>query len=897
MNGASKSVAGRNQSMSDRAKPAGAERVLVLGPSAGDESLSRQILTQAGLTCHVCHDLDRLPQELGEGADALLLTDEVLAVAGRDCLIEVLRHQPAWSDLPILLLANEGTISPVAITAMELLGNVAILERSMQMTTLVSVLRVAVRARRRQYQFRDQMGVLSRTQKAMTTSESTLRHLLERLPAGAYTCDPDGLITYFNQQAAQLWGRAPNLNDPADRFCGSFKLYGMDGSPVAHDQCWMALALRTGDAYSAQEIVIERPDGARFTVLAHAFPLRDEFEKLVGAVNVVVDITERKQAEEFLRLQAQVAASMAEGVCLIRARDAVIVYANERFEKMFGYCPGELLGKPAAALNAVGGRSPEETAAAIIRSLTETGVWRGEVQNVRKDGTAFWTYASVSTFEHSKHGTVWTSVQGDITERKMAEQALQQNEERLNLAVYAADLGIFEHDHHTGATYWSPITRTICGCGAKEPASLQGYFELIHPEDRENIISAVHQAHAPVGDGMYRVEHRLVRPDGSIRWVSACSRTFFEGEVDAQQPLRTVGVLADITERKRAEEKINHLAAIVQSSDDAIISRTLDGIIVSWNRGAERIFGFTAEEVKGRSISLLVVPPTRVNEVPHVLEELQSGNSIARYETVRKTKDGKLIDVSVTVSPIRAKDGRITGTSAIARDISERKRAEKKLREYTERIQALSRQLLTIQEEERSHLARELHDGICQTLTVAAMEFELGLSASSEAAPAKFAEARDWLDRAVSQLRQLSLDLRPAMLDHLGLLPALLWFFESLKSRSGIQVHFRHEGLHARFAPTTETTAYRLVQEALELVVWNTGVKVASLRIWSRGGMLNLQLECEGAGFDSAAALSSFKTSSLTKMQERVQLLGGTLSFDSTPGEGTELMSQLPLEP
>ena len=124
--------------------------------------------------------------------------------------------------------------------------------------------------------------------------------LLETLPAGAYTCDPDGLITYFNAPALELWGREPKLNDPIDRFCGSFKLFSADGTAIAHDDCWMAQALRTQKEFNGHEIVVERPDGQRRTVLAHANPIRDGSGKVLGAVNVLVDITDRKHAEDAL---------------------------------------------------------------------------------------------------------------------------------------------------------------------------------------------------------------------------------------------------------------------------------------------------------------------------------------------------------------------------------------------------------------------------------------------------------------------------------------------------------------------------------------------------------------------------------------------------------------------
>jgi signal transduction histidine kinase/CheY-like chemotaxis protein len=127
------------------------------------------------------------------------------------------------------------------------------------------------------------------------------RRLLEKLPAAAYTCDASGLITFFNRHAVDLWGRTPKVNDPVDRFCGSFRLFGADGSPICHDRCWMALALTDGKEYNGLEIIVERPDGSRRTVLAHANPYQDEQGRTVGAVNVLVDITDRKKAEDALR--------------------------------------------------------------------------------------------------------------------------------------------------------------------------------------------------------------------------------------------------------------------------------------------------------------------------------------------------------------------------------------------------------------------------------------------------------------------------------------------------------------------------------------------------------------------------------------------------------------------
>ena len=144
-----------------------------------------------------------------------------------------------------------------------------------------------------------------RSSTALREGELQFRLLLDKLPAGAYTCDANGLITYYNRRAAQVWGREPVLNDPIDRFCGSFRLFTSDGRPIAHDACWMALALRNEREYVAEEIIVERPDGTRITALAHASPTHDEWGRLTGAVNVLVDITPQKEAETVLRTADQ----------------------------------------------------------------------------------------------------------------------------------------------------------------------------------------------------------------------------------------------------------------------------------------------------------------------------------------------------------------------------------------------------------------------------------------------------------------------------------------------------------------------------------------------------------------------------------------------------------------
>ena len=144
-------------------------------------------------------------------------------------------------------------------------------------------------------------------------------------------------------------------------------------------------------------------------------------------------------------------------------------------------------------------------------------------------------------------------------------------------------------------------------------------------------------------------------------------------------------IARDITERKRAEDLASHLASIVEASDDAIFACSLDGIVVSWNSGAERLFGYTAEEVIGRPVTLLV-PPDRADELGWIMKGLRRGKRIEHYETTRVRKDGHRIEISVTVSPVKNKAGAVVGASVIARDITDRKRVEMALRQSEERF-------------------------------------------------------------------------------------------------------------------------------------------------------------------------------------------------------------------
>jgi signal transduction histidine kinase len=203
---------------------------------------------------------------------------------------------------------------------------------------------------------------------------------------------------------------------------------------------------------------------------------------------------------------------------------------------------------------------------------------------------------------------------------------------------------------------------------------------------------------------------------------------------------------------------------------------------------------------------------------------------------------------------------------------------------------------ILLEEAERRHIARELHDEVGQSLT--ALKFHLEVLANADSQPSqRVREARALVDELMSRVSNLSLDLRPAMLDDLGLLPALVWLFERYTRETGIAVDFERSGVEGRFAPETETAAFRLVQEALTNVARHAEVKRVTVRVWRNDGTVGVQVVDRGRGFSPDEALARAESSGLIGMRERAAALGGTLTIDSRPGEGVQLTAELPLRP
>jgi len=279
--------------------------------------------------------------------------------------------------------------------------------------------------------------------------------------------------------------------------------------------------------------------------------------------------------------------------------------------------------------------------------------------------------------------------------------ALKVNEERLRLAMEGSRTGAWDWNLATGKITGDATSHRLVGIN---PDSFKGTAEelkdLIHPEDRARLKTEIDRAMKERTELF--TEFRVTWPDQSIHHLSARGRALYD---PSGRPVRMNGIILDLTESKRAEESISFLAAIVNSSDDAVIGKNLQSQVISWNAGAERMFGYSTAEMLGQPITRLL-SPDRPEEEPEIIK-LVNRDSIRHLDTIRIHKDGHPVEVSLTVSPIKNLRGEIIGVSSIARDITERRRAQEALERHTAVLREQS-QMLDL----ANVLARDLNDRI-----------------------------------------------------------------------------------------------------------------------------------------------------------------------------------------
>jgi PAS domain S-box-containing protein len=405
---------------------------------------------------------------------------------------------------------------------------------------------------------------------------------LDEASEAALVTDPGGRLLAANSRAAGLAG------SPAQALVGRHltDLLGSPGAPGTAPALDDLRAPRRDAAW-----VLRRQDGTSLEVGLSSLPLSGGdllwiLRDLPGRVHPAAD--------QWFGIQA-IESSM--NAIAFAGLDGRLSYVNPSFLRMWGYSAvGEVVGRSAVEF----WDSPEQASTVLARVGSE-GAWVGEMAGRRANGARFPVELSATMVRNGAGAAM--GLMGfflDVSERTRAMAALRASEERLRQAIRVTQIGIFDHDQVTDTIYWSPRQREHYGFGPGETVTLEAFIACVHPDDRARIGEAVQRAHRPGGDGLFDVDHRIIRRDGTERWLQTRSQTFFEGQGEACRPVRTVGAVLDITERLRADAERDRLQAqLGQAQKMESIGQLAGGVAHDFNNMLAVILG-TVELVKGR---------------------------------------------------------------------------------------------------------------------------------------------------------------------------------------------------------------------------------------------------------------------------------------------------------
>lgn len=917
---------------------------------------------------------------------------------------------------------------------------------------------------------------LFHAKRELEISESHLLMVTKSMAISVTRCSKDLRYVWVNQ------GYSDWLHRPADEIVGKkiIDVLGKEGFERLLPYFERVLA---GERVNYEEEVTFPGIGPRWISAVYS-PTRDATGTPDGWVAVVWDITHRKRTEEALRdSQRQLALALDSSQTAMFDWDLVDKRGkwNAQMAAIYGFQPkGEYISVEEwrSLFHPEDTARLAEEAERIWRSSDEQFVF--EFRTVPRPGDIRWILSHGRIIRDPNGKAVrMIGTHTDITHRKRAEEAVQMSEARLRAAfsqtysfvvLLQPDGTIIEANRAALDAAGLKATSEIMGRKFWEP-----WWSPL-PEEVARLREALSKA---AKGEMVRDECEFCLPDGNRR---IGDRTLSSVLDDDGKVIMVVATGLDITERKETEAAAHLLASIVANSDDAIISKTLDGIITSWNKSAEMMFGYSSSEAVGQEISI-IVPEDRREEEADILRRLARGERIVHFETVRRQRNGRLIEVSLTISPVMNSLGKIVGASSIARDISAKKQAERiigkgarqqkalfrladellraatledvynaaldalldalqcnrasillydnagtmrfqswrglsdeyraaveghtawrrddpnpqpvcignidtadipdslkttvkkegiaalafiplvsderligkfmtyfnvphdftpeeielsstiarqlayaierkrnddaleqsearlrKLSEtldaevlrQTEQLRTLSYDLLRTQDEERRHIARELHDSAGQLLTVLGMQLaQLGHDAARSAPKlsAKVDEAEKLVKQLHGELRTTSYLLHPPLLDESGLSSALSWYAQGLTERSGIVIDVRAPEDSRRLPADIELAIFRLVQESLTNIHRHSGSKTASITfVYSETGV-QVEVSDHGKGISSErlAEIQAGRAGiGIRGMQERLRRFGGTLEIQSN-GIGTKIIGNIPV--
>jgi PAS domain S-box-containing protein len=634
-----------------------------------------------------------------------------------------------------------------------------------------------------------------------------------------------------------------------------------------------------------------RPDGSIDWVEKTAHAFFDHEGRMVRMIGMVADITERKRAENALRESEmryrRIVETTNEGVWVLDS-SLCTSYVNRQLGEMLGYEPGEMGGR--SVFDFYFPEDVEDKGKALNRR--RQGVREQTEERLRrKDGSEVWVrIAGTPVFGSDGEFDGAFAMVSDITARKRAEQALRISEERLRSAQWAARIGTFEWNIRTGVSTRTPELEALYGV---PPGSFgkthEAFVNLVHPDDRVGVIKLVERS-LEVGQPT-EAEWRVVWPDGSVHWIAARWQVLTD---ESGEPSRIVGVNIDVTERKLAEEAIKEseqrFRLVADSAPVMIWMSGLDKRPTYFNRLWLEFTGQSETDLQNNLAA--IVHPEDYEKCHEIYCRGFDQRQPFTKECRLRRYDGQyrwMLDVGV---PRFHEDGSFAGYIGSCVDITEQKLAEAAL-------SSIGGRLIEAHEQERTWIARELHDDISQRLALVAVDLDRewqNFEASTERTRPVVKEATKRISDVISDVHALSHRLHSSKLDILGLAAAAGGFCREVSERQNVVVDFQSKAIPKTLPKDVSLCLFRVLQEAVQNATKHSGSTHFQVALVGSSSQIMLTVRDEGRGFCTQEALQK-RGLGLTSMMERLKLVGGKLSISAEPQSGTMIRACVPISP